>query len=149
MLTLDTLFPRAVLQLKPTNWPGVSGSPYWYPAEVRDTGDQALSNNPIGCVFLPRGATAPTGLPQGQLIYTCTRLLAGVAGVETPAAPIVKWELDEWLQNRSLWSEVHPRFSGLSPEIQRRALILLDDDRQVVGLESLEGLLNRFPPLEP
>jgi hypothetical protein len=149
MLTLDTLFPRAVLQLKPANWPGVTGSPYWYPAEVRDTGDQALASNPIGCVFLPRGAIAPTGLPQGQLIYTCTRLLAGVAGVETLAAPIVKWELDEWLQNRTMWSEVHPQFSALSPEIQKRALILLDNDRQVVGLESLGGLLNRFPPLEP
>jgi hypothetical protein len=149
MLTLDTLFPRAVLQLKPANWPGVTGSPYWYPAEVRNTGDQALSNNPIGCVFLPRGAIAPTGLPQGQLIYTCTRLLAGVAGVEALAAPIVKWELDEWLQNRSMWSEVHPAFSALSPEIQKRALILLDGDRQVVGLESLGVLLNRYPPLEP
>jgi hypothetical protein len=149
MLTLDTLLPRAVLQLKPLNWPGVTGSPYWYPAEVRDTGDQALSSNPIGCVFLPRGASAPTGLPQGQLAYTCTRLLAGVAGVETLAAPIVKWELDEWLQNRSMWNEVHPQFSALSPEIQKRGMILLDGDRQVVGLESLEVLLGRFPPLEP
>jgi len=149
MLTLDTLFPRAFLQLKPANWPGITGSPYWYPAEVRNTGDQALSSNPIGCVFLPRGATTPTGLPQGQLIYTCTRLLAGVAGVETLAAPIVKWELEEWLQNRTMWSEVHPQFSALNPEIQGRDLILLDDDRQVVGLESLGVLLNRFPPLEP
>lgn len=149
MLTLDTLLARAVLQLKPANWPSVSGSPYWYPAEVRDTGDQALSRNPVGCVFLPRGAKAPTGLPQGQVIYTCTRLLAGVAGVETLAAPIVKWELDEWLQNRSMWGEVHPQFSALSPEIQGRSLILLDGDRQVIGLESLGGLLSRFPPLEP
>ena len=149
MLTLDTLFPRAVLQLKPANWPGVTGSPYWYPAEVRDTGDQALASNPIGCVFLPRGAIVPTGLPQGQLIYTCSRLLAGVTGVETLAAPIVKWELDEWLQNRTMWNEVHPQFSALSPEIQKRALILLDGDRQVVGLESLGVLLNRYPPLEP
>ncbi len=148
MLTLDTLFPRAVLQLKPATWPSVSGSPYWYPAEVRDTGDQSLSSNPVGCVFLPRGAVAPTGLPQGQMIYTCTRLLAGVAGVETLAAPIVKWELDEWLQNRSMWNEVHAPFSALSPEIQGRALILLDADRQVVGLDSLGGLLSRFPPLE-
>ncbi|MDA9227170.1 hypothetical protein N9P34_01270, partial [Actinomycetota bacterium] len=148
MLTLDTLFPRAVLQLKPANWPNVSGSPYWYPAEVRDTGDQSLSSTPIGCVSLPRGAAAPTALPQGQLIYTCTRLLAGVTGVETLAAPIVRWELDEWLQNRSMWNEVHPQFSSLSPEIQGRALILLDADRQVVGLDSLSGLLNRFPPLE-
>lgn len=149
LLTLDTLFPRAVLQLKPANWPGVSGSPYWYPAEVRDTGDQTLASNPIGCVFLPRGGDAPTGLPQGQAIYTCTRLLSGVAGVETLAAPIVKWQLDEWLQNRSMWGEVHPQFSALSPDVQGRALILLDGNRQVIGLESLGTLLNRFPPLEP
>jgi len=149
MMTLDTLFPRAVLQLKPANWPSVSGSPYWYPAEVRDTGEQTLSSNPIGCVFLPRGGEVPTGLPQGQAIYSCTRLLSGVAGVETLAAPIVKWELDEWLQNRSMWSEVHPQFSALSPEIQGRSLILLDGNRQVMGLESLGVLLNRFPPLVP
>lgn len=149
LLTLDTLFPRAVLQLKPANWPSVSGSPYWYPAEVRNTGEQPLSSNPIGCVFLPRGATAPTALPQGQAMYTCTRLLAGVAGVETPAAPIVKWELDEWLQNRSMWNEVYGPFTALSPEIQSRSLILLDDDRQVIGLESLRVLLNRYPPVEP
>ena len=149
MLTLDTFFPRAVLQLKPANWPSVTGSPYWYPAEVRDTGNQSLASNPIGCVFLPRGAVAPSALPQGQAMYTCTRLLAGVAGVETGAAPIVKWELDEWLQNRSMWNEVHPQFSALSPDIQERTLILLDDNRQVIGLESLGVLLKRFPPTVP
>ncbi len=68
--------------------------------------------------------------------------------METLAAPIVKWELDEWLQNRTMWNEVHPQFSALSPEIQKRALILLDGNRQVIGLESLQILLNRFPPLE-
>ena len=148
VLTLDTLIPRAVLQLKPTNWPNVSSSPYWYPAEVRDTGDQTLASNPIGCVFLPRGAEQPTALPQGQLIYTCTRLLSGVAGVEILAAPIVKWQLDEWLQNRSMWSEMHPYFSGMNPEILGRNLILLDQDRQVVGLETLGGLLRRYQPVE-
>jgi hypothetical protein len=149
MLTLDTFFPRAILQLKPTNWPSVAGSPYWYPAEVRDTGDQTLTSNPIGCTFLPRGATAPTALPSGQTMYTCTRLMSGVAGVETLAAPIVKWQLDEWLQNRGMWSEIHPAFSALTPEVLVRQLILLDTDKQVVGLESLSGLLTRFPPLEP
>lgn len=149
MLTLDTFFPRALLQLKPANWPSVAGSPYWYPAEVRDTGDQTLASNPIGCIILPRSATAPSALPSGQTMYTCTRLLSGVVGVETIAAPIVKWQLDEWLQNRGMWSEVHPAFSALPPEVLARQLILLDIDKQVVGLESLGGLLTRFPPLEP
>lgn len=148
VLTLDTLFPRAVLQLKPANWPNVSSKPYWYPAEVRDTGEQSLASNPIGCVFLPRGAEQPTALPQGQLIYTCTRLLSGVAGVETLAAPIVKWQLDEWLQNRSMWNEMHPYFSSLDPAILGRSLILLDQDRQVVGLETIGGLLRRYQPVE-
>jgi hypothetical protein len=148
VLTLDTLLPRAVLQLKPTNWPGVEQSPYWYPAEVRDTGDQALATNPIGCVFLPRGAEQPSVLPAGQTMYTCSRLLAGVAGVEILTAPIVKWQLDEWLQNRELWSEMHPYFSGMPPEIVSRQFILLDTDKRVIGLESLSGLLKRFPPLE-
>jgi len=148
LLTLDTLLPRAVLQLKPTSWPSVAGNPYWYPAEVRDTGDQALASNPIGCAFLPRGAIAPSALPAGQTIYTCTRLLAGVAGVETLAAPVVKWQLDEWLQNRGMWSEMHGYFSGMSPEILSRQLILLDTAQNVIGLESLGGLLTRFPPVD-
>jgi hypothetical protein len=147
LLTLDTLFPRAVLQIKPTNWPSVSSSPYWYPAEVREIGVQPLANNPVGCVFLPRGSVQPTALPQGQLIYTCTRLLSGVAGVEVSAAPIVKWQLDEWLQNREMWSELHPYFSSLSPEILGRTLILLDQDRAVVGIETIEGLLRRYQPV--
>jgi len=147
LLTLDTLLPRAVLQLKPANWPSVSGGPYWYPAEVRDTGDQSLTTNPIGCVFLPRGAQQPTVLPSGQTIYTCTRLLSGVAGVETAAAPIVKWQLDEWLQNRELWSEMQPYFDQMSPQITNRQLILLDLDKQVIGVESLSSLVQKYQPL--
>jgi hypothetical protein len=148
LLTLDTLSPRAVLQLKPANWPNVSSGPYWYPAEVRDIGVQPLASNPVGCVFLPRGSAQPTALPQGQLIYTCTRLLSGVAGVEVSAAPIVKWQLDEWLQNREMWSEMHAYFSSLDPEILGRTLILLDQDRAVVGIETIEGLLRRYQPVD-
>jgi hypothetical protein len=148
LLTLDTLFPRAILQIKPTNWPSISSNPYWYPAEVRDTGDQTLASNPIGCLFLTRGALQPSALPQGQLVYTCSRLLSGVAGVELLAAPIVKWQLDEWLQNREMWSEMHPYFISLNPEILSRSVILLDQDRSVVGLETINGLLSRYPPVE-
>jgi hypothetical protein len=148
VLSFDTLYPRAVMQLKPSIWPSTAGSPYWFPAEVRDTGNQDLVTNPIGCVFLPRGAEQPTALPSGQKAYSCTRLLSGIAGVEIAAAPIVKWQLDEWLMNRTLWEERYPELVNLAPTSLSRSLILLDIDSKVVGVETLANLLSRYRPIQ-
>jgi hypothetical protein len=146
VLSFDTLYPRALMQLKPRIWPSTADSPYWYPAEVRATGNQDLSSNPIGCLYLPRGADKPSALPSGQRAYSCTRLLSGVAGVELIAAPIVKWQLDEWLLNNNLWDERYGEFSALSADLLSRSFILLDQDSNVVGLETLGTLLNRYQP---
>ena len=146
VLSFDTLYPRALMQLKPRIWPTTSDSPYWYPAEVRATGDQALASNPIGCIYLPRGADTPSALPSGQRAYSCTRLLSGVAGVELLAAPVVKWQLDEWLMNTNLWDERFGEFSSLPAEVLNRSFILLDQDSKVIGVESLATLLNRYQP---
>lgn len=146
VLSFDTLFPRAVMQLKPRIWPSTADSPFWYPAEVRNTGDQDLSTNPIGCLYLPRGAEKPSALPGGQRAYSCTRLLSGVAGIELIAAPIVKWQLDEWLLNTSLWDERYVELLALPADALSRSFILLDQDSQVVGVETLGTLLDRYQP---
>jgi len=148
LLSIDTLLPRAVLQAKPSLWPSTADSPYWGPAEVRPTGDQPLDRNPVGCVFAPPGAEAPSALPSGQLAYACSRMLSGVAGMSRETAVIVDWQLTEWLQNRSLWNEYYVYFTQLPESTRSRTLILMNDDQQVVGLDTLEGLLNRYPPTE-
>lgn len=148
LLSLDTLLPRAVLQAKPSLWPSTADSPYWGPAEVRPTGDQPLDRNPVGCVFAPPGAEVPSALPSGQLAYACSRMLSGVAGMSGETAVIVDWELTEWLQNRSLWNDYYVYFTQLPESTRRRTLILMNDDQQVVGLDSLESLLKRYPPTD-
>lgn len=145
-LSFDTLYPRALMQLKPSIWPSTSDAPYWYPAEVRATGNQDLATNPIGCLYLPRGSIQPSSLPAGQRAYSCTRLLSGIAGVETDSAPIVKWELDEWLLNTTLWEERYDELVALPQSTLNRGFILLDQDSNVVGVESLGTLLNRYRP---
>ena len=75
-------------------------------------------------------------------------MLSGVAGTGREAAVIVDWELTEWRQNRSLWDEYYVYFTQLPESTRSRTLILMNEDQQVVGLDSLEGLLNRFPPKE-
>ena len=148
LLSIDTLLPRAVLQTKPSLWPSTADSPYWGPAEVRPTGDQPLDRNPVGCVFAPPGAEVPSALPSGQLAYACSRMLSGVAGMSGETAVIVDWQLTEWLQNRSLWNNYYVYFTQLPESTRNRTLILMNDEQQVVGLDTLEGLLNRYPPTE-
>ena len=147
LLVLDTFLPRAVLQFKPALWPSTSGDPqpYWWPAEVRPTGTQSLAGNPIGCIYLPQGAERPSVLPDGQRAYSCTRLLTGVAGQDGPAAGVVRWTLDEWLSNESQWDHYQQYFAQMTPEARARTLILLDEDARVVGIESLQALMNRYP----
>lgn len=148
LLMLDTFLPRALVQLKPNLWPPTSGDPqpYWWPAEVRATGDQPLASNPIGCVYLPQGAERPSVLTDGQRAYSCTRLLTGLAGQNVPDAGLVQWTIDEWLGNESLWDRYHQYFNQMTPEARQRQVILLDNDSRVVGIESLQTLLDRYPP---
>lgn len=147
LLVVDTFLPRAVIQLKPSLWPTTSGDPqpYWWPAEVRATADQPLASNPVGCVYLPQGADKPSVLQDGQRAYSCTRLLTGVAGMEGPGQGLVQWTLDEWLTNESQWDHYQQYFNQMIPEARNRKVILLDDDSKVVGIETLQSLMDRFP----
>jgi hypothetical protein len=147
LLVVDTFLPRAIIQLKPSLWPTTSGSPqpYWWPAEVRPTADQPLSSNPVGCVYLPQGADKPSVLQDGQRAYSCTRLLTGLAGQEGPGQGLVQWTLDEWLSNESQWDHYQQYFNQMIGDARERKLILLDNDSKVIGIESLQSLMDRYP----
>lgn len=148
LLVLDTLLPRAMVQIKPALWPTATGdpAPYWWPAEVKATGDQPLSSNPIGCVYLPQGAERPSVLQDGPRAYSCTRILTGLSGQDVAAAGLVQWELDEWLQNESNWDHFHPYLSQMSADVRSKPIIILDNDSKVIGIEPLQTLLERYPP---
>lgn len=147
LLVLDTFIPRALVQVKPNLWPTTSGSPqpYWWPAEVRPIADQPVAKNPVGCVYLPQGAERPSVLQDGQRAYSCTRILTGLAGQDVAGAALVQWQLDEWLQNTSNWDHYQAYFSQMSPETLALTVILLNDNSEVVGLDTIGGLMQRYP----
>ena len=148
VLTIDPFVSRIAAQMRPELWPGTSDFPYWAPAEVRATGDQPLSQSPIACIYLPPGSDKPTALPFGQRAYSCSRLLTGLAGVDYPASAVVRWQLNEWLNNTSLWDQEYAYFTMLDPSIKSRPVILLDARDQVVGIEPFERLINRYEPVD-
>ena len=113
---------------------------------MRDTADQPLTSNPMGCVYLPQGADRPSVLPDGQLAYSCSRIMSGLSGVGEAAGPFVAWQLDEWLQNTSYWDYYAPALNSIPDDVQARSVILLGEKGEIVGLASLDSLLTRFPP---
>ena len=99
-------------------------------------------------MFLPAGATAPsaiTDLPDPQHAYSCTRILAGLSGLDDAAQPVVDWLRREWLTNTPSWSTVHAYLDAMPDEVKRKPVILLDKGSNVIGIESLASLLARFP----
>ena len=125
---------------------GPFGINYWWPAEVKhNTADQTIAGNPIGCVYLPPGAKVPTVLPDGQRLYSCTRLLVGLSGMDTTARPLVDWMRREWLTNTGSWMNEYDWIAGMPEDVRAKNLILLDEANNVVGLESIGSLVSRFP----
>lgn len=155
VLAVDSILPRAVTQLRPELWSppipfnNTSGS-YWWPADVNGESQQSIASNPLACVYLPEGYPAPTaivpsGLSDPQRVYSCTRQLAGLSGLDTQAQPVVDWLRREWLTNTPAWSDVYDGLAGLPDAVLDKPVILLDDGSNVKGLESLRSLLQRFP----
>lgn len=153
-LVVDPLLVRSVAAARPEQWsppiPFNNPQSYWWPAEVNGTADQPISQNPIGCVYLPAGAKAPSGILDSQLsdpqrVYTCTRLLAGLAGEDQGAQPMVDWLRREWLSNTRAWTGVYGYLAGMPDSVLDRPVILLDDGSNVTGLETMRSLLGRFP----
>jgi len=154
VMLLDTLLIRSVAAARPEQWsppiPFDNPRSYWWPADVNLTANQPISENPVGCVYLPAGAKAPSGildsgLSDPQRVYSCTRLLAGLAGEDAGAQPMVDWLRREWLTNERAWEGVYGYLAGMPDSVLDRPVILLDDGSNVTGLESMRSLLGRFP----
>lgn len=153
-LTADSLLVRAVAEARPQRWsppiPFNNPQSYWWPAEVNGTAVQPIASNPVGCVYLPQGATAPSALLDSRLsdaqrVYNCTRLLAGLAGEDAGAQPMVDWLRREWLTNERAWEGVYGYLADMPDDVLDRPILLLDDGSNVRGLESMRSLLVRFP----
>ena len=159
LLTVDSLLPRAVALSRPQQWSppipfeNTSGS-YWYPADVNGEAEQPIASNPVACVYLPEGsdfptAIVPSGLSDAQRVYSCTRQLAGLAGADNDAQPLVDWLRREWFTNTPAWTDVYDSLAAMSPEVRAKPVILLDDGSNVKGLETVDSLLARFPKPTP
>ena len=154
LLVIDSLIPRAIAAARPEQWsppiPFNNPASYWWPADVNGTGSQPLSQNPIGCVYLPQGAQVPSALLKSQLsdpqrVYSCTRILAGLAGADFEAQPLVDWLRREWLSNAGAWEPAYDGLAQMPADVLDRPMILLDDGSNVIGLTPLRSLLQKYP----
>ena len=154
LLVVDTMLPRAAAAIRPAQWsppiPFDNPASYWWPADVRDEAVQAIATNPVACVYLPQGAKVPSALTDSpfsdaQRVYSCTRIIAGLAGSDTTAQPLVDWLRREWLTNTPAWSDVYDGLVAMPESVQSKPVILLDEASNVIGLESVQSLLTRFP----
>jgi hypothetical protein len=148
LLTVDSLLPRALTYASPKQWPDVAGPGrgYWWPAEVRTEAKQDIADSPIGCAFYPTGARVPTALPEGQVTYACTRILTGLAGADSTGLPIVNWLRREWFTNTPAWLEEYPGLITVPQDLRERKLILMNEVKEVIGLETLQTFMDREKP---
>lgn len=154
LLVVDGFIPKAVAATRPEQWTPANAFnnvlSYWWPADVRSSASQSIAANPVGCMYLPNGAKVPSALLQSQAssaqqVYACTRLLAGLGGQDTQAQPMVDWLRREWLTNTPAWSDVYDALAAMPASVLDKPIILLDDGSNVVGLDSMRSLLQRFP----
>jgi len=154
LLIVDSILPRSVAALRPQQWspaiPFDNPASYWWPADVKEKAQQTIASNPVGCVYLPQGAKVPSALLKSELsppqrVYSCTRLLAGLSGMDATAQPLVDWLRREWLSNTPAWAEVYTGLQAMPESVKNKPMILLDDGSNVIGLETLQSLLDRYP----
>ena len=152
LLVVDGVLPRAMIRVAPDSWRetyetfGEDRKGYWWPAEVRAVADQPIASNPVACIYFPPGATEPAAGPDGQLTYSCSRILMGLEGKDSEGQPVVDWLRREWLNNEDAWTNEWPNLRNMPRDLLTRQVILLNDSNEVVGLESLESLLDRNRP---
>lgn len=147
MLATDGLLTRAVTYVSPDQWPSTELTRnYWWPAEVRPVADQSIASNPVGCVYLEPGDALPTVLKDGQRMYACTRILAGLSGMDSAAQGLVDFQRREWFTNEEAWLNEYPNLIALPPEVRAKTLILISGNNEVVGLETIDALLQRYKP---
>ncbi len=154
LMVIDSFLPRAISAARPEQWsppvPFDNPMSYWSPAEVNGTGNQSIAGNPVGCVYLPQGAKAPSALLVSQLsdpqrVYSCTRILAGLSGQDAQAQPVVDWLRREWLTNQGAWEGVRGYLEAMPDAVKDKQMILLDDGSNVIGLSSIRYLLEKYP----
>lgn len=147
VLSADSILPRAVASIGPKIWEQpASGLPYWSVFEVQPQANQPIAELPIACTFLPPGSEVPTGNIDGQRAYNCTRLLVGLNGLDARDGSVLDWIRTDWLSNGDFWNDWAPIMAGASGEIRAKRIVLLGQDGNVIGFETLQGLLDRFPP---
>jgi len=152
LLVIDSILPRSVALLRPQQWTPpfayvANENSNWYPAEVNGTSEQSIAQNPVACVYLPAGAPAPTALvepPDSQRPYACTRILAGLSGMDSEAQALVDWLRREWNTNTPAWTDEYERINSMPDSVKSKTVILMDSTSNVIGLETVQGLLNRF-----
>jgi hypothetical protein len=154
LMVIDSFLPRALNAARPEQWspeiPFSNPQSYWWPADVNGTGTQTIAGNPVGCVYLPQGAKEPSALLVSQLsdaqrVYACTRILAGLSGQDQQAQPLVDWLRREWLGNKGAWSDVHGYLEAMPDAVKDKQMIILDDGSNVIGLDTVRYLLERYP----
>ena len=147
LISIDGLLPRAMTYTSPEQWPSTElNRNYWWPAEVRATSDQSIASSPVGCVYLEPGDTLPTVLKDGQRMYACTRILAGLSGMDSSAQGLVDFQRREWFTNEAAWLNEYPNLQLLPPEVRAKQLILISGNNDVVGLETIDRLMQRYKP---
>jgi hypothetical protein len=151
LLVVDTLLPRGLSAVSMERWPAVDPEkpPYWAAAEVKPVPEQSIDSLPMACVFLPNGAEVPSGQPDGQLAYSCSRLLIGLSGLEGKVGGFMDWIGTDWLSNGQYWNDWWGAIDGAKDEVRGKRILLLDADGRVIGFETFQGLLDRFPPPPP
>ena len=149
LLTVDSLLPRALSALSPVLWPTVdAGAPqYWAGAEVNGNADQPISDSPIACFAVPPVSTVPTALPSGQDSYACTRLLIGLNALEGKAGSLPNWLQTDWMSNRTNWDEFYGSLVESTQPLAARSVIVMGDEKQLLGLQPWGLVLSRNAPL--
>jgi hypothetical protein len=148
-LTVDGVLPRAATQIRPQLWSsqGSDRIGHWGLAEVRPVGDQPIDSIPIGCVLVGPGDPVPTVLPIGQETYTCSRLLTGLSGQDAESQAWVDWQRREWTGGTSAWNDVYGYLNDMPDAVKKRSVIVIDYSKNVRGIETIDDLLRRFPPV--
>ena len=87
----------------------------------------------------------PSGHLDGPTAYNCTRLLIGLKGAEGNVGSVMDWIRADWFANGPLWEFWYPPLSNAPKDVKAQRFALLDSSAEVIGFDTLEGLLNRFP----
>lgn len=79
-------------------------------------------------------------------MYACTRILTGLSGMDSTGQPLVDFQRREWFTNEMAWLNEYPGLQTLLPEVSAKKLILISGNNDVVGLESIDVLMQRYKP---